>query len=187
MNRALAFNATHLEEALRANVQEALEYALQQGASAAESSVARSKGVTTSARMGKPETIEYEDNQGFSITVYFGTKKGSASSSDTNMVAIKKSVEAACEVAKYICEDEHAGLADRELFLQHDRDLDLDHLWQVDVNEMMQMAVHCENAARMVPQISNSEGASIKNRSHHCRLWKYRGISSRTNRNYAPH
>lgn len=162
MTKPFDFDAEPLQERLCTTLQQSLDYAMQQGATAAESSIGRSKGVAVTARMGEAEMIEYEDDQGFDITVYFGTKKGNASSSDTQPDSIKKSVEAACEVAKYICEDEYAGLADRDLFLQQEKDLNLDHPWRVDVETMMAMAIECENAARAVPQISNSEGASVK-------------------------
>jgi PmbA protein len=39
-------------------------------------------GLSVSVRLGEVETIEYQRDRGMAVTVYFGTRKGSASTAD---------------------------------------------------------------------------------------------------------
>ena len=153
-----------VENKSRAVIERALDTALRRGASAAEASAACSRGGTATVRVGELETLEYEDDQSFDVTVYFGTRKGSASSSDLSADAVVESVKAACDIARYAGEDEHAGLAERDEMASEVPDLLLDHPWIGDVDRIIRMATECEDAARAVPEIVNSEGAGVKTR-----------------------
>jgi PmbA protein len=143
-------------------VQEILDEAKQQGASAAEAAFSIDNGLSVSARLGEVETVEYHCDQGIGVTVYFGQKKGSASTNDVSLDSLKETVKAACSIAKYASEDEYAGLPDPALLATEFPDLDLYHPWGIDAERAIDLAVECENAARFYdPAISNSEGASV--------------------------
>jgi PmbA protein len=116
-----------------------------------------------SVRLGETETIEYNRDKGVSVTVYFGQQKGNASSSDLSPQALKDTVEAACNIAKYTAKDEFCGLADVALMAKEIPDLDLNHPWTISVDEAIEMAKRCEAAALDVDRkrITNSEGAGI--------------------------
>jgi PmbA protein len=58
----------------------ALEEAKRQGASQCEADASRSQGLSVSVRLGEVDTIEYQRDRGLAVTVYFGQRKGSASS-----------------------------------------------------------------------------------------------------------
>jgi len=132
------------------------------GASAAEAELSLSIGQNVSVRLGQTETIEYNRDKGMSVTVYFGQQKGHASTSDLSAQALKDTVLAACNIAKYTAKDEFCGLADANLMAQDIKDLDLHHPWQISVDEAMLIAQACEAAALAVdPRINNSEGASV--------------------------
>ncbi|MCG7962832.1 MAG: metalloprotease PmbA, partial [Candidatus Thiodiazotropha taylori] len=92
----------------------------------------------------------------------FGHRKGSASTSDLSPQAIKETVEAACNFARYTSEDDCAGLADPSLMATELPDLDLYHPWNQSVEEAIELAIRCETAARDSDErICNSEGATL--------------------------
>jgi len=113
-------------------------------------------------RMGETENIEYNRDKGMAVTVYFGQQKGHASTSDLSPQALKDTVAAACNIAKYTAKDEFCGLADASLMATHVPDLDLHHPWNLSVDEAVAIAKECEAAALNIDnRITNSEGASV--------------------------
>ncbi len=149
-------------ERLKTIVQSLLDEAKQQGASAAEAGLSQENGLSVTARMGEVETIEHHCDQGLGITVYFGQRKGSASSTDLSPDAIKETVSAACSIARYTGEDKFAGLPDQALLATEFPDLDLNHPWPLTADEAIALAVECEAGALSVhSDITNSEGATV--------------------------
>jgi PmbA protein len=149
-------------ERLQAIVQNLLDEAKQQGATAAEAGLSQENGLSVTARLGEVETIEHHCDQGLGITVYFGQRKGSASSTDLSPDAIKETVRAACSIARYTSEDEFTGLPDEALLATEFPDLDLNHPWALTADDAIALAIECEAAALSYhPDITNSEGASI--------------------------
>jgi PmbA protein len=143
-------------------VSELLAEAKRQGASAAEAGVSSDAGLSVNVRMGEPETIEYTRDNGLGVTVYFGQRKGSASTSDLSAEAVKETVRAACNFARFTSEDACSGLAQAELMAKEVPDLDLYHPWDLAVDVAIAKAQACEAAAReRDPRIVNSEGASL--------------------------
>ncbi|CAA6802530.1 MAG: TldE protein, part of TldE/TldD proteolytic complex [uncultured Thiotrichaceae bacterium] len=139
-----------------------LEEAKKCGATAAEVSLSKGKGLSVDVRMGEVETLEYHRDQGLGITVYVGNKKGVASTGDLSKQAIQDTVEAACRIAKYTSEDKCAGLADAELMATEIPDLDLYHPWDISAEEAIELAKNCEQAARDVsPLITNADGTGV--------------------------
>jgi PmbA protein len=139
-----------------------LKQALAQGASSAEVGVSSSNGFSVSVRLGEVETVEYNRDKGLGITVYFGQRKGSASTSDTRPEAIQSTVTAACHIAKLSGEDEYAGLADPALLAKSYPDLALYYPWSIDPEQAIELAKNCEAQARAFDKrITNSEGASV--------------------------
>ncbi|MGE5154267.1 MAG: metalloprotease PmbA, partial [Bdellovibrio bacteriovorus] len=151
-------------ERLQHNIEDLLKEAKRQGASGAEASVGSSAGIEVSVRLGEVETVEHTRDNGLGITVYFGHRKGSASTSDLSPGALRDAVKAACDIARYTQEDPCAHLADPELMAQGELpDLDLYHPWSLGVDEAIEMACACEDAARAFdPRIVNSEGATVE-------------------------
>ena len=143
--------------------QDVLNLAKVAGASSAETEVSFGTGQNVSVRLGEVENIEYNRDKGFSVTVYFGQQKGHASSSDLNPQALKDTVEAACNIAKYTAKDTFCGLADANLMATDMPDLDLYHPWNISVDEAAALAKQCEAAALNVDKkrITNSEGAGV--------------------------
>lgn len=143
--------------------EDVLKLAKLAGATSAESEASFGTGQTVTVRMGETENIEYNRDKGVSVTVYFDQKKGYASSSDLSPQAIKDTVEAACNIAKFTAKDPFCGLADASLMASDIPDLALHHPWHVSVDEATELAKTCEAAALAIDQqrIKNSEGASV--------------------------
>ncbi len=147
---------------LKNTVQTLLDEATQQGASAAEAGLSQEKGLSVSVRLGEVETIEHHCDQGLGITVYFGQRKGSASTTDLSHDAIKETVSAACSIARYTSEDECAGLPDSALLQTEFPDLDRYHPWSLSPDNAIALATECEASAREYHrEITNSEGATV--------------------------
>ena len=150
---------------LKQITQDVLKLAKQAGASSAETEVSYGTGQNVSVRLGETENIEYNRDKGVSVTVYFGQQKGHASSSDLSQQALKDTVEAACNIAKYTAKDEFCGLADANLMATETPGLDLYHPWNISVEAAIEIAKTCEAAAFAVDRkrITNSEGAGVSN------------------------
>ncbi len=149
-------------DSIKQMTQDILRMAKQAGATSAETEVSFGTGQNVSVRMGETETIEYNRDKGISVTVYFGYQKGHASTSDLSTAALQDAVAAACNIARYTAKDEFCGLADAALMAKELPNCDLYHPWNLSVDEAVEIAKICENAARSVDKrITNSEGASV--------------------------
>mgnify|MGYP001495140563 CR=1 FL=1 len=142
--------------------QDVLDHARRSGASACEVDVSEGTGQSVTVRCGEVETIEYNRDKGVGITVYAGRKKGYASTSDFSPQALRDTVAAAIDIARFTAEDECAGLPEAELLAGTVPDLDLFHPWRISVEEAIDLAQRCEQAAfDQDARIANSEGASV--------------------------
>ena len=147
---------------LLALVELALEEARVLGASQAEAAVSMDVGLSVSVRLGEVETVEYQRDRGMGVTVYFGTRKGSASTADLSPAMLRETVAKACSIARFTAEDSCAGLADPDTLATEIPDLDLAHPWDVTPERACEMALECEAAAMAVDaRITNSEGAGV--------------------------
>ncbi len=143
-------------------VADLLAEAKRQGASQAEAGASSDDGLSLTVRLGEVETIERTRDNALGVTVYFGHRKGSASTSDFSVEAVRETVEAACRIARQTQEDPCAGLADAALMAQEIPDLDLYHPWGIGVEQAEALALECETAARDADErITNSEGATL--------------------------
>src|SRR5690606_9799096 len=132
------------------------------GADQAEAAASHDIGLSVTARLGDVENLEYTNDRGVGITIYLGSREGSASTSDFKPKALREAVGKACSFAKYTAPDKYAGLADRELMATDLPDLDLAHPWELDSESAIRLAIECEDAARRFDKrISNSEGATV--------------------------
>ena len=145
-----------------------LRHARDKGATACEVDVSEGFGQSVTVRCDEVETIEFNRDKGIGITVYAGQRKGYASTSDFSAQALRETVEAALDIARFTAEDDCAGLADAALMAKDCPDLDLYHPWDLSIEEAIAAARRCEQAAfDASPQVSNSEGASISTQQAH--------------------
>lgn len=143
-------------------VRRALEEAHRLGAHQAEVGVSLDTGLSVTVRLGEVETLEYQRDRGLGVTVYTDKRKGSASTADLGLAALRETVEKACSIARFTAADEFAGLADANLMARDWPELSLAHPWDVTPEASIELARACETAALAVDKrVSNSEGASL--------------------------
>jgi PmbA protein len=148
--------------------EDVLKHARNSGATACEVDVSEGFGQSVTVRCDEVETIEFNRDKGIGITVYSGQRKGYASTSDFSAQALRETVEAALNIARFTAEDDCAGLADAALMARNPPDLDLYHPWALTVEDAIETARRCEQAAfDASPLVSNSEGASISTQQAH--------------------
>jgi PmbA protein len=147
---------------LESIIERALEEARARGASQAEAAVSQDTGLSVGVRLGEVETLEHQRDRSMGITVYFGHRKGSASTADFSMDAVRATVAKACSIARFTAEDASSGLADAALMARVPQNLDLSHPWNVTAEKAIEIAKSCEAAALAFDsRINNSEGASV--------------------------
>ena len=156
---------------LQEQVQQIIDEAKRQGASACEVAVSLEQGLSTSVRQREVETVEFNRDQGFGITLYVGQRKGSASTSASGPQAIRETVAAALAIAKHTSEDESSGLADAALMARELPDFDLYHAWDISPEQAIEKALACEAAAfDAEPLIKNADGTTL-NTHQGCRVY----------------
>lgn len=162
---AAADSQVHL--ARLANIaQQLLDRCRARGASQAEVSCSEERGLSVNVRMGAVETVEATRDRGLAVTVYFGQRKGSASTADLREDSLDATVEQACAIARHTEDDPAAGLADAALMatpLANGmwREFDSWHPWAIDADRAIDLALACESAGRDDARIENSDGASV--------------------------
>ena len=150
------------QEDLESIIRLSLDDARTRGASQAEAAVSQDTGLSVGVRLGEVETLEHQRDRSMGITVYFGQRKGSASTADFSVEAVRSTVAKACSIARFTAEDACSGLADPDLMARSPADLDLSHPWNVSADEAIEIARACESAALAFDsRINNSEGASV--------------------------
>lgn len=153
---------THTQDQLKQLARDMLALAREQGASDAAVEISEGSGLSVSVRKGNIETIEQNKDKGLGITVYFGQRRGNASTSDFSADSLKATVEAASNIARFTAEDDCAGLPDADLIETAPRDLRLFYPWPISTEEAVELGQRCEAAAFAVDKrITNSEGASV--------------------------
>ena len=153
---------SHTKNELQSLVQEMLDYAKQQGATACAAEASEGMGQSVTVRKGEVETIEYNRDKGIGVTVYIGQRRGNASTSDFSRSALCDTVDKALTIARYTAEDTFSGLPDPDQLATVLPELDLYHPWTQSMDEAIALAAECEAAALAVDaRVSNSEGGSV--------------------------
>lgn len=128
---------------------------------AAEVSITKTTGISVSTRFGEVENVEFNSDGALGITVYHQQRKGSASSTDLSPDAIKRTVQAALDIARYTSADPCSGLADKELMAFDAPDLDLFYPADLNAEYAISQAAKAEKIALSKdPRITNTEGGS---------------------------
>lgn len=139
-----------------------LSEAAKRGADQAEVSISANQGFTVTAREGEVETIEYQQDKGIDVVVYFGKRLGAASLSDIRHEAICAAVDAACHIAKFTGEDPASGLADKSELAFNYPDLHLAYPWSISVEAAAKLACECEREALQYDKrIISAESADV--------------------------
>ena len=161
-------------------VEDVLEQARRLGATDAAAEVSEGSGLSVSVRKGELENVERNRDKSLGVTVYVGSRRGNASTSDFSAAALAQTVRAAWDIARFTAEDVAAGLpdeADLVTAAEAARDLALLHPWAVDAAQAAQIALRCEQAAFDTDRrVTNSEGASVSAQQSHFWAGNSRGF-----------
>lgn len=162
----------HSQDQLKQLAQDVLRFAQEKGATDAAVEISEGSGLSVTVRKGSIETIEQNKDKGMGVTVYMGAeraiRRGSASTSDFSQQALKDTVDAAYNIARFTAADDCAGLPDAESLEMNPLDLQLCYPWLISAEEAVELAKRCEAAAFAVDKrITNSEGASVYAQQSH--------------------
>jgi len=147
-----------LSEAAR----EVLRLAAARGASQADVLLNDDTGLSVNVRLGEVETVERTRDRGVAVTVYFGNRKGNASTADLQPASLAATVDMACAIARHTEPDPCNGLADADRMATEVREFDGWHPWTLDADAAIALALEAEAAGRGADaRISNSDGASV--------------------------
>ncbi len=136
--------------------------AVKAGADECAVDVGGASGISVSARSGEVENIEFNRDNGMSVTVYRGHRRGSASTTDLSPEAIASCIDSAMSIASFADADPCAGIADRDLLCQSFKDLKVTYPGFSDPDEAVQLAVSLDRKAAECKdgEIRGSDGAS---------------------------
>ena len=150
----------------------ALAHAKKLGATDAASEASEGCGLSVSARLGELENVERNRDKSLGVTVYVGQRRGNASTSDFSDSAVKQTVQAAFDIARFTAADDMAGLpaiSDYAKFKNGQQpDLDLFHPWDLTSEQALTLVQRCEASAMGVDKrVVNSEGAGVSAQQSH--------------------
>ena len=149
-------------------VDTALGHAKKLGATDAAAEASEGCGLSVSVRKGELESVERNRDKSLGITVYVGKKRGNAATSDFSNAAIRQTVKAAYDIARFTAEDETSGLPDEQDIAREHPALDLFHPWAITSEDAARLALQCEAAAMGTSRlITNSEGAGVSAQQSH--------------------
>ncbi|WP_256078120.1 metalloprotease PmbA [Massilia sp. YIM B04103] len=159
---------THSQDQLKQLARDVLAYAREKGGSDAAVEISEGSGLSVSVRKSAIETIEQNKDKGMGVTVFIGKKRGNASTSDFSPAALRATVDAAYNIARFTAEDDCAGLADEDMLELAPRDLKLFYPWTISTEQAVALAQRAEAAAFAVDaRVSNSEGAGVHVQQSH--------------------
>lgn len=149
-------------EQVKERVAKVLEIATSLGADGVEVAMTRQQGLSVGTRLGEVENVEFTNDGGLGLTVYQNGRKGSASTADLSESALKQTIEAAINIAKYTSVDDCSGLADKEMLAKKEIDLDLYHPKVLSTEQAIELARESEQSAlNFDKRITNSDGANV--------------------------
>jgi PmbA protein len=136
-----------------------IEQAVKAGADAADAIYVCDAATQVQIRLGALEDVERSEGQEIGLRVFIGQRSATVSSSDMTPAILSTLVGRALDMAREAPEDQFAGLAPEELILKGDIPaLETDDGGDPDPQELRDMALAAEDAARAVAGVTNSEG-----------------------------
>lgn len=136
-----------------------LTQAKRAGADAADALFAESASLSHAQRLGKVEKLERAESQDLGLRVFIGRRQAVVSTTDRDKKALDALVERAIAMARVVPEDPYCGLAPEERIARSIPPLDIHDPVEPAPETLIERARICEDAARAVPGVTNSEGA----------------------------
>ena len=134
--------------------------AIKAGADAADAVYACDASTEVQVRLGLLEDVARSEGEEIGLRVFIGQRSATISSSSMNADILAGLVARALDMAREAPEDQYAGLAPLELLMNGAApDIDSDDGRDPDPATLRARALVCEDAARGVAGVTNSEGA----------------------------
>ena len=140
--------------------QNLVSQAIKAGADAADAVYVCDASTEVQVRLGALEDVARSEGEDIGLRVFVGQRSATISSSNMNPAILAGLVTRAIDMAKEAPEDKYAGLAPEDRLVKGSLpDLDSDDGLDPDPASLRSVALECEDAARAVPGVTNSEGA----------------------------
>ena len=138
-----------------------IDLARRSGADAADAVAIGDASEAVHVRLGKLEDVERSESETVGLRVFVGSRSASVQATDSSDAALAELAQRAVAMARAAPEDRFAGLAPEEL-LAHGPfpDLELADGAEPAPEWLRARAEECEDAARAVAGVTNSEGGS---------------------------
>lgn len=130
------------------------------GIESADVLLGQSQAQSVQVRLGKTETLEREENTAIGLRAFIGKKQAVVSGRDLSSAALQELAERAAAMAALAPEDPYCGLADASQLAKTWPSIDSFDPAEPSVQTLIDRAKDCEDAARSMSGITNSEGAS---------------------------
>lgn len=148
------------------------------GADAADAVMFAGTSVSASCRMGAVEDVERSEAEDVGLRVLIGRRQATVSTTDLMASSLDMLAERAVAMAKAAPEDPYCGLVEEALIAHAPwPDLDLYDPSSISAEELEEIALRAEDAARAVPGVTNSEGAGASASKSHVALVTSGGFS----------
>ncbi len=137
-----------------------VQQAMKAGADAADAVYSCDASTEVDVRLGLLEDVVRSEGEGIGLRVFLGQKSATISSESMNPDILTNLVSRALDMAREAPEDPYAGLAPEDRLLKGAiPDIDGDDGADPAPQILREMALACEDAARAVKGVTNSEGA----------------------------
>jgi len=151
--------------------------ATRRGADAADAVLIRSTSLSHAQRLGQIEKLERQESFDLGLRVFRGRKQAIVSSTDFSGAALSELVDRALDMARTVPDDPWGGLADPDQLATEIPELDMVDAEEPASGVLIDMARSCEDAARAVPGITNSDGAEASWSHSHITLAATNGFA----------
>ncbi len=148
-----------MSDANLALAQKLIELTLKAGADAADTIVSDSASLSLSCRLGTLEDCERAESRDVGLRAMIGRQQAFVSGSAVDDNALQQLAQRAVDMARATPEDRYCGFAPQDRLATEIVDLDIADAHEPSADELLGMAQQCEDAARAVDGITNSEGA----------------------------
>lgn len=141
----------------QSRAQEIVDRAVKAGADAADAVFHADTATEVAVRLGALEDVQRAESADLSLRVFVGQRTASVSTSD--LADLDALAARAVAMAREAPEDRYAGLAPAERLLHGAApDLDLNDRTEVSPEQLKELALAAEDAARAVDGVTNSQG-----------------------------
>ncbi len=129
------------------------------GADAADAVLVHATSLSHARRLGELERLERAESSDLGLRVFLGRQQAVVSSTDISSAMLTQLAEQAVAMARSVPEDSYCGLPDPEAIAREVPALEICDSAEPATETLIARARACEDAARALEGITNSEGA----------------------------